>query len=172
MKLKALIVAAATVLFFSCGSPYRATDTSVVVVPDGIQTSFATQYPGAVNVVWTNYDPAIDPMIDWELAGWSTMTNDDYVVRFNLDNEDYYAWYDNNGDWVGTAYVVKDYASLPSAVNNTLNTQFSDYHITKVEREFQKDRMAYEVVMVRPSDGTKIKLLVDANGNIIKQKVK
>jgi hypothetical protein len=172
MKLKAFIVAAALVLFAACGEPYRATNTSVVVVPDGIQTSFATQYPGATNVVWLNYDPTADPMIDWDLAGWEALDANDYVVRYDMNGDNYYSWYDSNGDWVGTAYVVRDYATLPSAVSNTLNTQFSDYSITKVEREFHKDRVAFEVVITRSSDNSKVKMLIDANGNIIKQKTK
>lgn len=172
MKLKALIVAAALVLFAACGEPYRATSSTVVVAPDAIQTSFSAQYPGAINVVWMNYDPTVEPSIDWELAGWDAMDASDYVVRFDMNGDNYYAWYDNNGDWIGTAYVVTDYKTLPSAVTATLNSQFSDYHITKIEREFHKDRVAYEVVLARSSDGSKIKLLVDANGNIIKQKTK
>ena len=172
MKLKAIVVAAALVLFAACGEPYRATSTTVVVAPDAIQTSFGTQYPGATNVVWLNYDPTVDPMIDWDLAGWDALDASDYVVTFDMNGDRYYAWYDNNGDWVGTAYVITDYKMLPSAVNSTLNSQFSDYNIIKVEREFHKDRVAYEVVLHRSSDDSKIKLLVDANGNIIKQKTK
>lgn len=172
MKLKAIVVAAALVLFAACGEPYRATSSSIVVVPEGIRTSFATQYPGAVNVVWLNYDPTADPMIDWDLAGWEALDASDYVVSFDMNGDKYYSWYDSNGDWVGTAYVITDYKTLPSAVNGTLSAQYSDYRITKVEREFHKDRVAYEVVLERSSDNSKMKLLIDANGNILKQKVK
>jgi len=172
MKLKALVVAAAVVLFAACGEPYRATSSTVVVAPDAIQTSFSTQYPGATNVAWMNYDPTVDPMIDWDLAGWDALDANAYVVRFDMNGDNYYAWYNNNGDWIGTAYVVRDYNSLPSAVNTTLNSQYSDYRITKIEREFHKDRVAYEIVLERSSDNSKVKLLVDANGNIIKQKTK
>ena len=54
--------------------------------------------------------------------------------------------------------------------NTTLNAQFPGYAITSVNREFQKDRMAYEILL---SNGTsRAKVLIDANGNIIKQKTK
>ena len=169
MKIKTFIAVAAIIIFTACGTPYRATDTALVV-PVGVQTSFSTQYPGATAVVWSTYDSHVALPIDWELAGWATLENDDYLVRFNQDNEDYYAWYDSEGNWIGTAYVMKDYKSMPSAINTTLNTQFPGYTITSVNREFQKDRMAYEILL---SNGTaKAKVLIDGNGNIIKSKTR
>jgi hypothetical protein len=169
MKFRKFIAVAALVTLAACGTPYRATDTAIVV-PAGIQTSFSTQYPGAGNVVWSTYDANVVLPIDWELTGWSALDNDDYLVRFNLDNEDYYAWYDSDGNWVGTAYVMKDYKSMPAAINTTLNTQFPGYTITSVNREFQKDRVAYEVLL--SNGNSKAKVLVDSNGNIIKSKTR
>src|SRR5436190_2152570 len=96
MKFRNLIAAAAIVILAACGTPYRATDTALVV-PADMQTSFSTQYPGATNVVWSTYDANVALPIDWDLTGWSALDNNDYVVRFNMDNEDYYAWYDTDG---------------------------------------------------------------------------
>jgi len=167
MKLKIWMLAASIVVLVSCGPSYRATDQYAVVVPAGTQTAFTTQYPGATTVVWSRYDVATLP-IDWELAGWTAMDQDDYVVTFYQDNDKYYAWYDSDGNWIGTAYVINDYKSLPSAVSGTINTQFSGYTISGVNKEFQKDRMLYEIHL--SNGNSKVKLLVDANGNIVKQK--
>jgi len=172
MKLKTLFAVAAFAIFASCHTAYRATDTTTVVVNDATQSAFSTQYPTATNVVWTNYDASLDPMIDWELAGWSALDASDYTVRFDVDGQDYYAWYDSDGNWIGTAYNVSDFKTLPSPVSTTLNTQFPSYSITKVNREFQKDRMTYEIVLKRPSDDTKVKLLLNSDGTVIKQKIK
>jgi hypothetical protein len=168
MKFRILIVAASMAILASCGGTYKATDRSFMV-PASTQTVFTTQYPTATNVVWSSYDQ-VPVFIDWDLTGWPAMDPGDYVVRFDMDNENYYAWYDSDGNWVGTAYVVRDYKSLPTAVNATLNTQFPGYTITAVNRELQKDRVAYEIQL--KNGDTKAKLLVDANGNIIKQKTK
>jgi uncharacterized membrane protein YkoI len=167
MKLKILVLAASLAVLASCGPSYKATDQYAVVIPAGTQTAFTTQYPTASTVVWSRYDVATLP-IDWELAGWPTMDQNDYVVSFNMDNDKYYAWYDSDGNWIGTAYVVIDYKSLPSVVNSTINSQFSGYTITGVNKEFQKDRMVYEVRL--QNGDNKVKMLIDANGNIIKQK--
>jgi hypothetical protein len=169
MKLRIFILAAGMAMLAACGSTYRATDQTTVVVPAGTQTAFVTQYPTASNTVWTTYDQVVVPL-DWDLTGWNTLDAGDYVVRFDMDNEKYYAWYDTDGTWIGTAYVVNDYKLLPDAVNTTINNQFSGYTITNVTREFQKDRVAYEIQL--KNGDTKAKLLVDANGNIIKQKTK
>jgi hypothetical protein len=170
MKMRDLLAVAAVSVFAACSSPYRATDTTVVVAPTGVQSSFTTQYPTASNVVWSTYDANMAIPIDWELSGWSAMDAGDYVVRFDMDNENYYAWYDDAGTWVGSAYVVRDMSTIPSAVTTAVNTNFSGYSISSVNREFYKDKMVYEVELKNAD--TKVKMLVDANGTIIKQKSK
>lgn len=172
MKLKILILAAvvATAGLVSCGGGYRATDSSTVSVevPVGTERAFLDQYPGATNVVWLRYDQVPAP-IDWELAEWTPMGERDYVVRFNLNNEDYYGWYDADGNWIGTAYVVTDYKTLPASISATINSQFPGYAITSAHKEFRKDKMLYEVVLKNSSD-SRVKLLVDSNGTIVRQK--
>lgn len=170
MKLKTLIAVAAVTAIVSCSSPYRATDTAVVVAPAGTQQAFLQQYPNGTNVVWTYYDPNTVVLNDWELLGWRALDANDYVVRFDMDNENYYAYYDADGTWIGTAYVVKDYNTLPMAITNTIHTNYPNYTISSVNRNFQKDRMAYEVTL-KGSD-SKVVMLVDNDGNIIKYKSK
>jgi len=180
MKLRTFIVAAAGVaVFASCSSPYKATDTSgtsttttttTVVVPAGTQTAFKTQYPNSTNVVWSRYDPVVVVPVDWELTGWAPMDTSDYLVRFDLDNENYYAWYDSDGNWVGSAYVVKDHSALPAAVNTAITNKYAGYTIESINREFQKDKVAYEIEMKK--DNSRVKLLVDGDGNVIKEKIK
>jgi hypothetical protein len=170
MKLRDFLVAGTLGLFAACHTPYRATDTTVVVAPSGTQAAFIAQYPSASNVVWTHYDQAMVMPIDWDMAGWTALDERDYVVRFNVNNEDYYAWYDENGDWIGTAYVVKDYKTMPTIVSDAVSRQFPGYTISGVTRQFQKQTALYEVEL-KNSD-TKVKLLVDGNGNIVKQKSK
>jgi len=172
MKLRDFLVIGAVAGFAACSEPYRATNstTTTVVAPDGTVTAFTNQYPNSTNVVWTRYDAAVVP-IDWELAGWTAMDNNDYLVRFDMDNENYYAWYDDQGNWIGTAYVVKDVKTIPDPVSKAVYDKYPGYTITAVNREIQKDRMVYEI-QAKSADNTKIKLLVDGNGNIVKEKVK
>ena len=169
MKLKILMLAASIALLASCGPSYRVTDTSTVGidVPVVVKKTFTTAYPTATNVVWSAYDASTLP-IDWDLTGWPAMDQSDYVVVFNMNNDKYYAYYDANGDWIGTAYAVTDYKSLPPGINTMISDKYPGYTITNVDRVMQKDRMAYEIQM--KNGNSKSKLLVDENGNIIKQK--
>src|SRR5438477_12164170 len=173
MKLKILMLAVGIAALASCGPSYRVTDQSTVSkdtvsVPSAIRSSFATQYPTAANVTWSTYDAANVP-IDWELTGWPALDQADYVAIFDVNNDKYYAWYDSDGSWVGTTYVITDYKSLPSAINTMITEKFPGYTISSVHREMQKDHLAYEILL--KNGDSKTKVLVDENGNIIKQKM-
>jgi len=169
MKLKIFIAVAVIGLFTACSSTYRATDTGVVISTDATR-AFQLQYPTAANVVWSSYDPNVVILSDWDLAGWAVIDADDYVVQFDMDNEKYYAWYDTNGEWIGTAYVVNDFTALPGMVRSTIDTKYPGYTISKVNKEFHKDRIAYEIVL---KDGdTKQVVLMDLNGVVLKSKMK
>lgn len=171
MKIRNFLAVAAIILFAACETPYRATDVSGnVAINSGTEKAFYDQYPNATNVVWASYDPNVVILNDWELAEYGVLDASDYAVTFDMDNERYYAWYDSDGNWVGSAYVVKDYATLPSAVHATLNAQFPSYSIKSANREYKKDRVCYEVVLKK--DDSKVVLLVDNDGNILKQKSK
>jgi hypothetical protein len=182
MKLTFLSCIAAMALLVSCETSRTATtsttpttttstaDNAAFGAPTGMQTTFSTQYPNASAVTWSRYDAAATP-IDWELTDWPALTTNDYVVTFNMGNDRYYAWYTANGQWVGTAHAVTDHNTLPEGVRNVLNTQFTGYKIDKIERELWKDRLAYEIKLKR-GDDDKVKLLIDSNGTILKQKLK
>jgi hypothetical protein len=170
MKMKTFLAAAATVFVLSCGTPYRATDASIGV-PESTQRVFFDQYPNSTDIVWSTYDPNVVILNEWELTGWQIMDESDYVVRFTDDGDQYYAWYDSNGDWIGTARVVRDYSLLPATFNSSYVTIYPGYTITSAHREYYKDKEMYEVVL-KDSNDKKVVLLVDSNGNIVKTKVK
>jgi hypothetical protein len=176
MKLQHLILAGGIALFASCDSPsniqsdYATTNASTtIVVPATTQTAFVTRYPTATNVEWLMYNDVAVP-IEWDLTDWPVLDNNDYVVRYNIDNTPYYTWYDSDGNWIGTTNVVNDFTTLPMAVQTTLSTKYAGYTISEVHAENWKNIMGYEIEMKR--DNEKVKLIVDTNGNILKEKVK
>ena len=172
MKLRMMFPVAAALVLLSCGSTKTTTSTSTnsaYNVPSTIQTSFTTQYPTANNVVWSAYDVATVP-VDWELTSWTTLSPTDHAVTFDLDGNKYHAWYDANGNWIGSAYAVTNTTSLPAAINSTITNRYPGYTIDQVQREMWKDHMAYEVKL--KNGDNKVKLLVDENGNVLKEKTK
>ncbi|HYF32531.1 MAG TPA: PepSY-like domain-containing protein [Chitinophagaceae bacterium] len=170
------VAMAAAVIFAACGTP-RDTNTLSTTssnpaysTPDNLRTVFVAQYPSATNVTWTAFDAAVVP-IDWEMTGWTTLDADDHAVSFEMDGQRYLAWYDSDGTWVGSTYVVDDYSKLPSAVQSLISTKYSGYTVQKVHQEMWKDKLAYEIKLKR-TDDDKVKLIVDNQGNILKEKLK
>ena len=174
MKFKILSLVVASLLVFACGTPtYTSTSTSTNAAystPADLQASFTTQYPTATNVTWSAYDVTLVP-IDWELSGWTTLDASDHAVSFDMDGQRYYAWYDADGTWIGSTYAVSDYSKLPSAVQSLINEKYSGYSVQKVHQEIWKDRMAYEIKL-KKTDDDKVKLLVDSQGTVLKEKLK
>jgi hypothetical protein len=107
---------------------------------------------------------------DWEFSGWPVLTESDYAVQFDLDNERYYSWYNEDGTWVGTAYVVNDYNTLPVYVHNTISNKYPAYTISSVNRTYDRDMITYEVMLKSPDN--KMLVLIDENGNVIRYKMK
>ena len=170
------LAVAASLVFAACGTPRNDTTLSstssnpAYATPANIQTAFTTQYPNAANAAWAAYDVALVP-IDWEMTGWTVLDPADHAVTFDMDGQRYFAWYDSDGNWIGSTYVVNDFAKLPAAVQTAINNKYSGYTIQKVHQAMWKDRMAYEVKL-RKTDDDKVKLLIDDQGNIIKEKLK
>ena len=137
-------------------------------VPEATMTAFTKQYPGAANAVWSNYDSLAAVPIDLRMAGFKKMDAEDRLVKFDLDGENYYSWYDSDGNWVGSAYNMKDFAKLPAAVNtavkNAIKTRYPGYTITNVNKEFQKNKTTYEIELKK--ENTKVRMLANADGKI------
>lgn len=178
MKLTTLCLVALSLTVLSCGSSRTGTTTTTTTTaheahtgaPVAITTTFTSQYPTATNMVWSPYEQVVVP-IDWDMAGWTIMDAGDYMVQFDMDGQKYYAWYDASGTWIGSAVAVADNSTLPAAVRDMLSTKYSGYAIDKVQKEFEKSRIMYEIKL-KKNDDDKIKLLVDEQGNVIKEKLK
>ncbi|MGZ3951566.1 MAG: PepSY-like domain-containing protein [Flavisolibacter sp.] len=152
------------------GSETTTTSHAAFMVPSNIQTAFSAQYPQATSVTWAPYDVTVVP-IDWDLTDWTVLSPKDYTATYTMNGNRYYSWYDANGNWIGTTYDITDYHNgLPASVNETIASKYSGYTIDKASQVTWKDQTAYELKL--KNGDNKIKLLVDANGNIIKQKDK
>lgn len=169
MKQHIFYLAAALLLLASCGTTYNSTGTYPAYnVPAEVKSSFTTQYPDATAVTWTPPDQVpfdVDKaFVDWPVA------DNEYVVQFHMDNTDYYAWYNANGTWMGTATAVTNYSAMPSAVNSVISNDYLGYTITSVTRAYRADVAVYAIDLKRGN--ATAKLLVDANGNVLKREEK
>ncbi len=134
-------------------------------VPDSIRTSFVAKYPKAAKAKWMKYEPVeTDTAVNLQFA------QNYYYVTYYADGADYTSWYDNTGNWVKTSTSVSGPSELPDAVNKTINMQYPDYNIEKIEKEEDDGIVEYEVKLKKGEQKVKLKLL--ENGEISKRKVK
>lgn len=138
-----------------------------VDVPASTRSSFEAKYPGASNVTWTYYDEPYTA-VDWEWTGWPALDTNDYLVNYNWNGYDYYAWYDSEGNWVGSVAPITNYEGLPAPVSAALQKTFPDYTITSVDKENDKDREAYEIKL--ENGDNKAKALIATDGTVLKKK--
>ena len=174
MKIYHLILAGALAGAAGCESTSTmsgdtSTSQAAIVVSPVAQSEFTLRYPNATTVEWAYFDDVAVP-IDWEMTGWPALGSDDYVVTYEMNGDRYMSWYDDRGTWVATTYTLRDHNGLPAAVRNTLSEKYAGHNIDEVDIEMWGDRTAYEVELENSTQKTK--LLIDANGTIIKEKVK
>lgn len=189
MKLKKIIfVAGALMLLAACGENSTSSETikdstasatagntgntisaPSVEPPATSKTHFETTYPNAASITWSQYEqPTTD--IEWEWTSWPVLDANDYVVAYSWDGGNYYTWYDDQGNWVGTTGTLSDFSTLPSPVSGAVQKQFNGYTITSVDKENDKNREAYEIKMEKGND--KMKALIAADGTVLKKKGK
>jgi hypothetical protein len=117
---------------------------------------------------WSAYDSLAAVPIDMRLTGWKNLDADDHMVKFDLNGDTYYAWFDSEGKWIGSASPFADIDKLPAAVktaiNNAIKTRYSGYAVSQVNREFQPGKKSYEVELSK--DDSKVRMMVSSNGKI------
>ncbi|SRR5258706_1956598 len=144
--------------------------TRHVEVPEATRTSFEAKYPQAADVTWNYHEPAVIVPVEWEWTNWPIIDSNDIVANFKVNEDDYWVWYDDSGEWIGTISEVNDNSSLPAPVNNTIKSQFAGYTIESIDKENDKNRTAYEIKMAKGAD--KMKALIAENGQVLKKKGK
>ncbi|WP_165871552.1 PepSY-like domain-containing protein [Flaviaesturariibacter flavus] len=174
MKKHLFSACAAVMLLAACGSSRTSTmstssNNAAYGAPSSVTSAFTTQFPGATNITWSAYDSRTSP-VDWELVGWPALTSNDYMVTFDQYGNRYYAWYDSQGNWIGSATAITNMASLPGRISEMITTQYQGYTVETVQRNSWKGHNAYEIKL-RNYD-KKVKVLVDDNGTVLKQKEK
>ena len=180
-----ILVSAAIAVFTSCNeagsskenpdstnvsSKTSTTTKKTVEVPEATRTSFEAKYPQASDITWNYHEPVIAAPIEWDWTDWPVIDSNDYVANFKVNDDDYWVWYNDSGDWIGTVSEVNDYSALPAPVSNVIKSQYPQFKITSVDKENDKNHTAYEIKMENGED--KVKMLIAENGQVIKKKGK
>ena len=106
---------------------YSGYDTDILStnVPSAIAANFRALFPTARD-------------IDWDVS------NDVYKVDFEINNVDYDAWYRQDGTLLMYKFDISR-STLPTAVKNSISTQFSGYVIEDAEKVLKPNSVGYFV---------------------------
>lgn len=121
---------------------------SVDVRPvESLNRKFETDFPNASD-------------LDWEVGA------DIYQVDFEIGFTDYEAYYDKSGELLRyTAEYSKN--ALPALVINGIIAKYPDYNFEDVEKIVSGTDTTYKVELEK--GGTDVKVLIKADGTIIKE---
>lgn len=123
-------------------------------LPVKVKTSFNQKFPGAQKIKWGKENAT-----EWE-------------AEFTLNNREYSANFNSDGNWVETEYLISE-KEIPAAVSATLSHKYPGYKIKTAEiTETAKGNVfAFEMLKGK----TKTDATVNADGTLVvkdKEKVK
>jgi hypothetical protein len=121
-----------TVLFFSFTTKTAATGKKDL--PKNIASSFTAKYPDA------------------RIKKWE-MKDNDYIVRFDENNEKCTSWYTPDGKWVKTERHFALSKDLPAAVREGFNhSPYMSWHIDNIKEVMNNDGQPLYVLHVDDGD--------------------
>jgi len=135
-----LMVLVSTIVFTACGQKSN--------VPEKVKTAFAEKFPNATKVSWDKENAT-----EWE-------------AEFKMNDKEYSANFDNNGNWKETEYEINK-SDIPSDVKSTLDKDFSGYKIEVAEISETVDGKVYEFELEKGK--TKMEVAISPDGKVVKK---
>jgi hypothetical protein len=120
-------------------------------LPARVKAAFDQKFPGAQKVKWGK-----ENAIEWE-AG------------FKLDNKEYTANFNTDGNWIETEYKIGE-KEIPAAVTKTLEKEFPEYKLVESEISETVKGKLYEFG-IKTGSG-KMEVAVNSDGTLIKKESK
>ncbi len=142
-------------------------DMDTAMVPTTVRSSFTTKYSDANNTRWSRYKPEDDGYRDTYQE--EQLDTSVFQVDYRYKDNDYRAWYDTQGQWIGTMYYIP-VEQVPTDVKSAVEKAYSGYNIVKVGEEEYKGGKKYDIKLEKGDE--KIKIHVTSSGEILKYKEK
>jgi hypothetical protein len=115
-------------------------------VPEKVLSAFSQKFPEAKKVAWEMEDE-----IEWE-------------AEFKMEDIEYSANFNMNGDWIETEYEIKE-SAIPSNIRSILDQNFTDYEIEKAEIAETTLGKSYEFEIEVGEE--EFDVVIDSNGKLI-----
>ena len=125
---------------------YSVAYSQIDELPEKVDNSFKTKYPGAKNVYWDQ-------------------DNDNYRIEFEISSDTYNAIYTGSGGWIETAKIISD-TEIPANVISAVSKSYPECSISYAEYiETGKGEKFYRVNSF--TDEADYKINIDSNGKIL-----
>ena len=121
-------------------------DVNAKDVPQAVKSAFESQFANAADVEWK-------------------MKNGSYKAKFEQNDLDHFAEFNNSGELVSHGTEVKE-GEIPAAVSDAIKTNYSGSSIDDVYRVEKKGQVKYMVKL----NGNNKKLVFDEQGKLVKEK--
>lgn len=112
--------------------------------PQNVLTTFQNKFTNAKKINWSREDAS-----EWE-------------AEFALNDQKMSASFDSSGKWLETETCINK-KDLPEAVKTTLDKQYADYKLRKIESIQLPSFDGYEIALKRGN--VKLEVLADLLGN-------
>ncbi|MDR1113278.1 MAG: hypothetical protein LBL18_05940 [Bacteroidales bacterium] len=128
-------------------STFRSNHSQDCFPPNALQQKFMKDFPNAFDVEWE-------------------MFNNLYEVDFNIQHDDFEAFYDAKGNLIMYSREISRY-DLPAIVKNAASNQYPKYKFEDVKKIFRGSQVFYKIEM--EYGDSEVKLIVKNDGMIQKQ---
>lgn len=142
-KISMLLVVAVFFLTQACAQKAQ--------VPVQVKQAFTQKFPTAKKAKWDKENAT-----EWE-------------VEFKMNHQEYSANFATDGTWKETEYEIKK-SDIPTAVKQTLNTDFTGYDIEEVEVSETPEGKVYEFALEKGENDLEVAIAPD--GSVVKKESK
>ena len=102
-------------------------------------------------------------------ANWDKENESEWEVEFKMNGKEYSANFLTGGTWKETEYEISK-KDIPTAVKNTLDTQFKGFDMEEAEISETSEGKVYEFSLEK--DDTDLEVAIAPNGRIVKKETK
>lgn len=132
-----------TFIAFSCAQGTKEN------VPETVKSAFSKKFPAVTKVKWEKEKEG-----EWEGS-------------FKMDKKEYSANFAVDGTWLETEFEISK-SEIPVLVQQTLDSQFSEYRIEESEQSETSNGIAYEFELEKGK--VELEVSIDESGKVIEQK--
>jgi len=144
INLSMILLATTCIIMTSCAQSEKNN------APAEVLTAFAEKFPDAKKIKWDKENEN-----EWE-------------AEFKMSGKEFSANFSTDGNWKETEYEIKK-SDIPAKVQQTLDSEFSEYKIEEAEISETSEGKVYEFELEKGESN--IEVVMNTSGEVVKKEV-